>query len=344
MKLSMLSITSQRATMLGLIVALTLSGSVRNIHAQSDDHDHNDRPLDHDDQYDHESEEGDDHSGEGHGDDGSSRLSPQDVVDFGIQLQVAGPGVIREELRLPGEIRVNENTTAHVGPRFAGVVTAIQRRLGDQVHPGELLATMETNDTLRPFDLKAPTDGTIVEFHITLGESIDAGEYAFVLADTSTVWADLNVYQRDLRRIRNGQRVAISAGHGFDLVTGEIAYVGPVVNELTRTGLARVVLDNPDGVFRPGLFVVADVVLGENAFPVVVPLSALQTVNGEEIVYVEPAEGEGFVPRIVTIGHRDSHHAEIRYGLEAGEFYVSAGGFFLKADAQKEDFGDGHDH
>ncbi len=329
-------------------MALTLLGSVQNIRAQSDDHDHSDqnvRPLDHGE---HESEGGDDHTGEEHGEDhggaGSSRLSPQDVVDFGIQLQVAGPGVIREELRIPGEIRVNENATAHVGPRFAGVVTAIQRRLGDQVQKGELLATMETNDTLRPLDLKAPIDGTIVEFHITLGESVDAGEYAYVLADTSTVWVDLYFYQRDLRRIKNGQRVVISAGHGFDLVSGEIAYIGPVVNELTRTGLARVVLDNPDGVFRPGLFVEADVVLDESQVPVVVPLSALQTVNGEKIVYVEPTEGEGFLPRVVTIGHRDGRHVEIRRGLEAGERYVSVGGFFLKADAQKEDFGDGHGH
>jgi len=304
--------------------------------AADDDHEH-DRTEAHA----HEASHDHDHEG---GHEEASRLSEQDMIDFGIRVAEAGPGVIREELRLPGEIRMNENAVAHVGPRFSSVVTAIHRRLGDTVRKGDVLAVMEANETLRPFDLVAPIDGTVVEFHLTLGESVDAGEYAYIIADTSTVWADLSVYQRDLALIRKGQRVSISAGHNFPRVDGEIIYLGPVVSETTRTGLARAVLDNSAGALRPGMFIVGDVVLDEIDVSVAVPLTAIQTMNDTTVVFVVSEDGDGFEPREVVVGHRDSDHAEIRRGLLAGDRYVAEGGFFLKADAQKENFGDGHAH
>ena len=268
-------------------------------------------------------------------------LDPQDIRDFGMRIAQAGGGEIRAELTLPGEIRMNETAVAHVGPRFDGIVTAIHKRLGESVQAGDFLAEMESNETLRPFKLEASISGTIVEFHITQGESLTAGEYAYIIANTETVWADLKVYQRDLPKVRKGQRVRISAGRHFATVEGEIAYLGPVVDEATRTGLARLVLPNPDGLYRAGLFITGRISLEEFHAPVVVPTTALHKVEGHQIVYVKVGEGEGFEARKVRVGRRDALHAEIRRGLNPGENYVVEGGFFLKADSQKEEFGQG---
>jgi cobalt-zinc-cadmium efflux system membrane fusion protein len=332
-----------RSLRISLLVGVVLS--VSNLSAQGhDDHDH-DHDHDHAVAQGTASDAGDDHDEHDHNDEhGVIRLEARDLLDFGIEFGVAGPGTIHEELRLPGEIRMNENTMAHVSPRFAGVVKDINRRLGEVVRRGEVLAKLESNETLRPFDLVAPLDGTIVGFHITPGESLDAGEAAFTISDTSTVWADIKVYQRDLPQLKSGQNVRISAGHHYPDVNGRISYLGPVVDEATRTGLARIVLNNPEGIYRPGLFVVGNVLLEAENHEVVLPLTAIHALDGRDVVYVESEDGDGFEAREVMVGHRDSVSAQISRGIRPGERYVAIGGFFLKADSQKENFGDGHDH
>jgi cobalt-zinc-cadmium efflux system membrane fusion protein len=299
-----------------------------------DDHDHTEEAENH---AAHVQEGRDEHGG-------PIVLQAQDIEDFGIRLDTADAGLIRQELRLPGEIRMNENAMAHVSPRFDGVVKRIHHRLGDQVKTDDVLAEIESNDTFRPLELKAPIDGTIVAFHITPGEIISTDEYAYVIADTSSVWADLRVYQRDLPKVHDGQKVRLSAGHDYPTEEGSIAYVGPVVDETSRTGFIRVVVENPHGLFRPGLFVVGDVALDEFRLPIVVPRSAVHTLEDKSVVFVESENGDGFEASPVRLGKGDSANVEILEGLAKGQRYVAEGGFFLKADSQKENFGDGHAH
>jgi cobalt-zinc-cadmium efflux system membrane fusion protein len=330
------------------LLALVL---VTRVCAQSDNHDH-----DHSEEAGHqethaEHEPHDDHNAhgnEGHDDHdehgGPIQLEERDMLDFGIRIMTAGPGSIHEELRLPGEVRMNENAMGHVSPRFDGVVLELLHRLGDEVKAGDRLAKMETNDTLRPFDLVAPIDGTIVSYHITPGESLSAGEVAYTIADTTTVWVDLRVYQRDLPKVHKGQKVRVSAGHEYPEMEGSISYIGPVVDEASRTGLIRVVLPNRDELLRPGLFVVGQVLLDEHHLPLVVPRSAVHTLDEANVIFVQAESGEGYEARPVRLGRGDSQSVHIVEGLQRGQRYVSEGGFFLKADSQKENFGDGHDH
>ena len=336
------------------ILAFTLCAYAAPLGAAADEHDHHDEHAHHDEHEDHqdhdereEHEEHDDHDEhEGHDEheDGPLLLSAEVLSDFGIEFAVAGPGTISRELRLLGEIQMNSNTAAHVSPRFAGVAKTINRRLGDEVRAGEVLALMETNDTLRPYELIAPISGTIVDFHLARGEIVDAGDYTYIIADTSTVWADLRVPQRQLPLLKQGLEVDITAGEGFSVHPGKISYIGPVIDEQTRTGLARAELANSAGLLRPGLFIVGNVSLGRDAHSMVIPLSAVHTIDDESVVFVEDQHGEGFEPRVVQLGDQDLTQVHITNGLNHGERYVSVGGFFLKAELQKESFGDGHAH
>jgi len=271
-------------------------------------------------------------------------LPEREIQEFGIRTAVAGPGQVRINLRVPGEIRLNENSTAHVAPRFAGVTKAIFKRLGDPVRAGEMLASMEANETLRPFNLTSPIDGTIIDFHMTLGETLEAGQYAYIVANTSTVWADLKIYQHDLPVIGIGQEVHIDVGKNFPPASGTITYIGPTVDETTRTGLARVVLENPGRLLRPGMFITGNILVRETTHPVVIPLSALHFLHGKPIVYTVLPDGDEFAARKVVTGEMDGQSAAILSGLQAGEVYVSDGGFHIKAESLKASFGDGHDH
>lgn len=296
----------------------------------------------HDDHSDH-----DNHSGHsGHDDHEESVVSVSDAVlrEFGITLAKANSGTLHEEVILPGEIQFNREQLAYVTPRYAGTVTGIEARLADRVEKGQVLATLESTDTLRPFEVRAPFSGTIVAYDITPGETVEAGISLFTVADLSSVWADLRIYQRDLNKVRRGQRVVIVNGHEGPSFTGTITYIAPTIDEHTRTGLARVVVDNQSGEWRPGQFVKGSVSIEEHQADIVIPRSAVLTHEGKTVVFVQT--DEGFEPRPVDLGHSDATAHEVVGGLEAGETYVTRNAISLKAEMNKGSFGGhaGHVH
>lgn len=196
--------------------------------------------------------------------------------------------------------------------------------------------------TLTQYALTAPFDGTVIAKHITLGEVLKDDAEVYVVADLRSVWVDLRVYQKDLPFVRPGQPVAIAAGPGMPDAQGTIAYIGPMVGEQTRTALARVVLPNPDGHWRPGLFVTGNVVVKDMTVPVIIPKTAIQTIDERPTVFVETAEG--FKPQPVTLGRSNNTVVELTAGLTPGQRYATHGAFTLKAQLAKGSFGHGHAH
>lgn len=192
------------------------------------------------------------------------------------------------------------------------------------------------------FELKAPIAGTIIEKHISQGEAIAADAEAFIIANLTSVWVDLNVYQKDLDLVFEGQQVSIVSSGGQLKAGGIIQYVRPIVGEETRTAIARIVLANPDGRWRPGLFVNGTVAVDAATVALLVPRSAVINLEGESVVFVE--EEGGFEARHVTLGKASETHVEVVSGLSEGEKYVAKGGFALKAELGKDNLGDGHAH
>jgi cobalt-zinc-cadmium efflux system membrane fusion protein len=192
------------------------------------------------------------------------------------------------------------------------------------------------------YTITAPFAGTVIEKHITFGEQVGEETDVFTIADLSTVWVNMDIYQKDLVSISKGQTVGIEIGHGIPSVEGKIAWVGPQVDEGTRTAKARIELPNPDGSLRPGLFVTAKVAVGSSQAALAVPKSALQTFEGKTVVFVRT--DDGFEPKPVETGRENGIMVEILSGLAPGQTYVSQGVFTLKAQLSKGAFGDGHNH
>jgi cobalt-zinc-cadmium efflux system membrane fusion protein len=209
----------------------------------------------------------------------------------------------------------------------------------------ERVATADDGDNANSY-LTAPIGGTVVRRDVTLGETVSAGDAGsvtlFTIADDSVVWADIAVYKQDLSRIQKQAAVVIKSDDGTVLSQSNVAFILPIINETSRTATARVVLENPKGNLRPGQFVTADISVGQSRPVLRVPLGAVQTVENKASVFV-PIEG-GFEPRSVTLGTSSGDYVEIVSGLRAGERFVSSGAFTLKAQLEKDAFGDGHDH
>ena len=260
------------------------------------------------------------------------RVTEAQRAALGIEVAAAGPGRIDTPIELLGEVEANGDHLAHIVPRFPGVVREVRKVAGDSVRAGDVLAVIESSENLARYEMKTLIGGLVIEKHLTLGEAVDRDKQAFLIADLTTVWVDLSVYQKDLGDVAVGQAVRIHSVQLGPDAEGVISYIAPVVDQATRTATARVVLPNPDRKWLPGMFVTAHT-LDEREGAVTVPPAALQTLDGRPVVFVEAEEG--FTPRPVTLGRQGETLVEVVAGLAAGERVVTKNSFLLKAELAK---------
>lgn len=195
------------------------------------------------------------------------------------------------------------------------------------------------------FSVSAPFDGVVVEKHATLGEVVGPADQLFTVADLTRLWIELDIYERALRQVTKGLPVSIAtAAYPDRSFEGRIVYVGDILDRASRTVRARVEVENPQGLLKPGMFADASVQLAGGAPIVAAPADAIQTIEGRTVVWV-PGDAFGhFVTRDVEVGRSlPDGRVEVVGGLEAGDEIVTTGAFTLKAELSKGEFG-GHGH
>ncbi|MFP5419467.1 MAG: efflux RND transporter periplasmic adaptor subunit [Gammaproteobacteria bacterium] len=193
---------------------------------------------------------------------------------------------------------------------------------------------------LTRYEIRAPINGVVVEKHISLGEAVKDDATIFIVADLSTVWAEMTIYAKDLNTVKVGQKATVKATAFESQSGGAVSYVGALVGEQTRTAKARIVLPNPKGIWRPGLPVNIELVAGEVEVPVAVSAEAIQTVRDWTVVFGR--YGDNLEARPVELGRSDGKFTEVISGLAAGEQYAAQNSFLIKADLGKS--GASHDH
>lgn len=274
-----------------------------------------------------------------HGHDEAVKLTDAQIAAAGIELLTAGPRELRDVLRLNGTIQPNQEALVKVTPRFPGVIRSMRKRLGDKVRRDEVLATVESNQSLTTYELKAPIDGTVIDRDGTLGEFASESRPLFTIANLSTMWIDFAVYRRDLGRVRIGDAVSIDVQDGGPPIDSRINYVSPIGASDTQSSIARAIVAN-DGRLRPGLFVDGRVVLSARPAEVAIRASALQTLEGKTVVFVR--EGEAFAAREVELGGRDADWIEVTFGILPGDVYAARNSYVIKAEIGKA--GAAHEH
>ena len=308
-----------------------------------DDHEgasHNEEAPGHDDEEDdghgdeHADEHGDEHDAEG-------TTIPADVAESsGIVVAPAAAGIIRDEHEVQGLLTPVEGRHARVVARFPGPVTSVRVGVGDTVRAGQVLATVESNISLSSYSVTAPLSGTVLARTTSVGDL--AGESPmFEIADLSTLWVDVHLFGSDAQHITAGLPVVVT--RLSDGVTAETTLdrVLPGTATASQSTVARATLKNGDGQWRPGAAVRARVTVAERPVPLRVPLTALQRMDGADVVFVREG-ADRFEARPVGLGARDGSHIAITNGLEAGEQIVVAQSYLVKADIEKA--GAAHEH
>jgi len=210
-------------------------------------------------------------------------LDSETMKEFGVKIKTAKRGRIEKTKLFPGEVSLHLDHLAHITPRFPGVVKKIYHHIGDTVKKGDALALIESNESLTLYKITSSISGTIIEKHLTLGESVEANSHAFEIANLNTVWITFSIFQDKFDEIKQGQKAIIKSSNGKHEAKSIVSYISPTVDQHTRTQIGRIELSNKKNYWKPGMFVDVDVVFLSVAGDIVVPKTAIQRIETNPI-------------------------------------------------------------
>lgn len=324
-------------------------------HDESDGDDHGDDNSEKGDSHDehghdsHEKEDSHDdhgHGGESHGDEhgdeheeGKTEIAPDAAKKAGISIEKTAPAMIGKVIALTGRVTINQNTKAEVRARFPGIIRSVKANLGEQVKKGQVLAVVESNESLKDYNITAPIDGTILARNTNLGD-VANGEPLFTIADLSSVWAKFHIFPKDADMVATQQSVRVHTLDEGKEQDATISMLFPTADALSQTLVAIVPMENKNSMWRPGTTIEGDVTVSQKQVLLAVRESALQSMENQTVVFVK--SGNNYEMKPVKTGVSDGRYIEITSGLSAGQSYVSEGSFVIKADILKS--GAAHEH
>jgi len=269
---------------------------------------------------------------------GRTTIPTATAAGAGVTVAVAGPAIIRDTVRVMGTVALDANRRAGVKARFPGIVRAVRVQQGDRVRRGQTLVVVEGNDSMRSYPVIAPIDGIVLARNTNIGDV--AGDNTLIeLADLSRVWVELHAIGRDAARLAPGQSVHMKSATGEAEEDTVIDALLPLATQ-GQSVVARASIQNPEGRWRPGMSVAAEITVAARDVPLAVKESALQRFRDFTVVFAQV--GETYEVRMLELGARDGTNVEVIEGLKPGTTYVTEQSFLIKADIEKS--GASHDH
>ena len=226
-------------------------------------------------------------------------------------------------------------TADMMGDDGARVVESARRRLElFGVTDAQIERLAQGGEATRTITIYSPASGTVTELGVVEGMQAQAGRTLMQIADLSSLWLQVDVPERDLGWVDTQTRavVEVDSRPGDDL-RGRVEYVYDTLDPMTRTGTARIVVPNPGGRLKPGMFATATL-NGRPSEPLVVVPSEAVIRTGTDAVVIR-ALGEGrFEPQPVTLGQQSGGLIQILSGLSEGEHIVTSAQFLIDSEAR----------
>lgn len=287
---------------------------------------------------------GHDEDGHGHeedeGETDSTVIKAAMAEQSGIVSAPVQAGTIADEHEVQGLLTPVDGRVAQVMARFPGPIRTLRANVGDRVRAGQPLASIDSNLSLTTYSINAPISGVVLARQAQVGAVAGEGTPLFEIGDLSELWVDLHIFGADTQHITAGVPVTVTRMTDGVSQGTTLERVLPGTATASQSTVARATVRNEDGLWRPGAAVTARIVVAMQPAEKVVPLSALQTMEGRDVVFVR--DGETYAARPVTLGARDASKVEVKAGLEVGEQVVVEQSYVVKADIGKA--GAAHEH
>ncbi|PPU67582.1 efflux RND transporter periplasmic adaptor subunit [Xanthomonas pisi] len=271
---------------------------------------------------------------------GRTTIAARIAQDAGIRVAPVGAGSIADQHEVQGLLTPAEGAQAQATARFPGPVRSLRANVGDQVRAGQVLATVESNLSLTTYSVTAPISGTVLARNASLGSNAGEGQSLFEIADLSSLWVDLHIFGADAGHIAAGAPVTVTRISDGVVAQTTLERVLPGTATASQSTVARAVLRNTDGSWRPGSAVKARVTVAQQPAAMVVPVGALQQFRDWDVVFVRV--GDVYEARPVTLGARDAQQVQVVKGVSVGDVVVVEQSYLVKADIEKS--GASHDH
>lgn len=260
-----------------------------------------------------------------------STIPAATAAKAGILTEQGSRGQIRQQQTLFGTIQPVPEQHYRISAAYPGVVQQIHVRVGDKVSQGQLLATVQNAATLQNYSIRASAAGEVTARLLNAGERV-ADLPLLEIIDFSSVYAELDAFPASLRQLSHGNTVSLSDLDQQQHTSGKLSYIAPQQGEGYSTRI-RVLLDNKEGLWRPGMPVKATIDTVTTEASLLIRKSALQTLNEQTVVFVR--QQDQFSARAISLGLQDSQYAEVLSGLEPHEDYVWQNSFVIKSELLK---------
>ena len=269
---------------------------------------------------------------------GRTRINADVAEAMGISTDTAGSQLLVERLPLFGRLVADTNALTQLSARFDGVIKAIHVSLGQQVKAGTPLMSIESNESLKSYVLRADIAGEIAALPVNIGEAT-AGRTLVSIVDRSRQVVLLKASPDDRRRIALNNSVQLLNDAMEEIGEGVVQWISPLLNA-DQSADIRVSVDTSNLALPVGSFVRGNVEVARYEVPLAVKRQALQGFRDFTVVYAKV--GDQYEVRMLELGREAGDWIEVLGGLKLGTEYVTENSYIIKADIEKS--GASHDH
>ncbi|MDC7684251.1 efflux RND transporter periplasmic adaptor subunit [Asticcacaulis sp. BYS171W] len=271
---------------------------------------------------------------------GRTTITAEAAQAGGIRTEIAGPATVGETITMAGRIEIKPEGKSQVRAWYPGRIMSLSVELGQSVRKGQIIARVESSDSLQTYPIPAPISGIIVEKNANTGD-YSGDSTMVVIADPTKLHAEFFVYPRDAERVKVGQIVTVRSLSGDTRIEAKVEAILPTADLVSQTLVAHVHIPASHAeAFRPGMGIEGDFAVNAQTVPLAVRTKALQSFRDFTVVYAK--SGDTYEVRMLDLGHKTAEWAEVLGGLEPGTEYVTDGSFLIRADIEKS--GASHDH
>jgi cobalt-zinc-cadmium efflux system membrane fusion protein len=269
---------------------------------------------------------------------GRTKITDDIAQAMEIVTDFVAPSTFHETVEVYGRLTLPADATSKVYARFDGLVEKVHVKLGDSVTKGQLLFTVESNESLQTYKVLSAQNGIVTNVSVTSGEQ-SKGRSLLQITNNKTLIAELAVFPKDLSTIRLGAKATLTI-NGVE--AKQVSTIDSRVLKVRddQAKLFRVLVNNPDSVLSEGLFVSADIEIGSYDVAMAVERKALQSFRDFTVVYAKV--GNEYEVRMLELGRVVGDEIEVLSGISIGTEYVTENSYILKADIEKS--GASHDH
>ncbi len=260
---------------------------------------------------------------------GLVRFSPEVLSHLDLRIEEVRLQPLDEEIAATGKVIQDPDDITFVFSHRPGLLRKIAVQVGQAVQKGDTLLTIGGQR------ITAPRAGTVISLNAKEGASVGTMQSLVALADIDPIRGVLDVYPKDMDRVRIGQRAQIFLiGHEDEVFEGEVVYISPSLSAGSQSLKVGVDVANRGGHLKYGMFVHGKILDRVSEAALLIPEEAITLIGQESVVFIEKGPGE-FEKRPIQVGRRGRKMVEVLSGLVQGEKVVAKGIFSLKSEALK---------